>query len=221
MGDNPVIRPLCRDDRRAIRDICRDTADRGRPLSAQAVDSELLADLLTRYYTDVESRWSWVAEAAGCAVGYVLAAPDTWTFRRTLTWRIVPWAALRAVVRGVPFTPAFRHLVQGAVRRCGRGVWPVFSVPAGHPAHLHINLLPAYRGRGTGSALVRRCLAQLSDAGVAGVHATVRADHPDGCGFFERMDFKVLAFYDAMVPCEGGVQDVRVKVYGRRLAALR
>ena len=220
MGDNRVIRPLRREDRQAVRSICRDTADRGRPLSDQAIDPELLADVLTRFYTDVESRWSWVAEAEGRVIGYVLAAPDTRRFRRILTWRIMPWAVLRAVSRGFPFTPAFRHLVGGAVRRRGRGVWPDFPVPTGHPAHLHINLLSAYRGQGTGRELIRHSLAQLAAAGVAGVHATVRADHPDGCGFFERMDFKVFAFYDAMVPCEGGVEDVRVKVYGLRLATV-
>lgn len=39
-----------------------------------------------------------------------------------------------------------------------------------YPAHLHVNLAPADRNRGIGSALIQRFAADVASAGVLGVH---------------------------------------------------
>lgn len=218
MGDNTGIRPYRPEDRDAVRRICRDTAERGRPWPAGGIDPELLVDLLTRYYTDIDSRWNWVVETSTGVTGYVLAAADTRAFRRAMAWRIVPMALAQALCRGSLFSRPLARMVRVGLHQRGRDVRPDFPIPPGYPAHLHINLLDAHRGQGLGGQLIGRSAAQLRAAGIAGVHATVRADNPGACRFFERMDFKPLSHYDVILPSGRSVQSVRIVVYGRRLA---
>ena len=52
-------------DRAAVRRICCETADNGGPVEGFFRDRELVADLVTRYYTDFEPESCWVAEVAG------------------------------------------------------------------------------------------------------------------------------------------------------------
>ena len=56
------------------------------------------------------------------------------------------------------------------------------------PAHLHINLAPAYRNRGLGKALIAAFVATAAAAGVAGVHVVTGKSMRNvrfykGCGF--------------------------------------
>ena len=219
MDSDIVIRPYQVSDRSAVRQICLNTANRGQPLPTGGLDGQLVADLVTRYYTDIDSRWNWVAEERGQVIGYVTTALDTHAFRRAMAWRIAPVAVCRAIFRGLFFSPVFWNLAQVFVRRLGRNITPHFPVPARYPAHLHINLMEGYRGRGVGERLIAATATQLTAQQISGVHATVRADNPGACRFFERMDFTAIDHYDVVLPYEGGIQDVAVIVYGRWLAA--
>lgn len=96
MREDVVIRPYRASDRAAIRQICNETADRGEPIEGLFGDRELVADLVTKYYTDAESQTSWMAEMEGQVVGYLTGALDTRVYHRALRWRIVPAALPRA-----------------------------------------------------------------------------------------------------------------------------
>ena len=59
-----------------------------------------------------------------------------------------------------------------------------------YPAHLHVNVAPAFRGGGLGAALVAAFAAHVRDAGAAGMHVVTRADARNvrfyrRCGFVE------------------------------------
>jgi GNAT superfamily N-acetyltransferase len=59
-----------------------------------------------------------------------------------------------------------------------------------YPAHLHLNLAPAFRGRGLGAELIAAFAAHARDAGAAGMHVVTRADARNvrfyvRCGFAE------------------------------------
>jgi GNAT superfamily N-acetyltransferase len=59
-----------------------------------------------------------------------------------------------------------------------------------YPAHLHVNLAPAFRGKGLGALLVEAFAAHARDAGATGVHVVTRADARNvrfysRCGFAE------------------------------------
>lgn len=217
MNDGIVIRLYASGDRASVRRICQDTADRGGPVTGFYPDGELVADLVTRYYTDIEPRYSWVAEAEGRVIGYVTAALDTHAFRRTLNWRIGPWAVLKAIGRGALFTRPAWNMLRAAFKPRGQKVIPHPPLPPAYPAHVHLNIAEGFRGHHVGERLMEAALAQMAARGIPGVHAGVRADNPRACAFFEHMDFQAIGHYDVILPTQGGSQVVRNTLYGRRL----
>jgi GNAT superfamily N-acetyltransferase len=80
------------------------------------------------------------------------------------------------------------------------------------PAHLHINLAPAYRGHGLGQALIAAFAAQAMAAGVAGVHV-VTGKGMRNVRFYERCGFEFVA----SAPWNGR----EVVLLGKELAAGR
>lgn len=218
MSDEITIRPLHPKDRTAVRQICCDTADAGAPLENFFTDRELVADLVTRYYTDYCRDYSWVVELDGRIAGYLTAAPDTAAFKRTLQWRIVPGAFLRALFRGTFFTRSSAAMVRALILRKGQAIRPPFKPPSGYPAHLHIDLATYARNKGVGRILIDALISKLKTGGIPGVHVTVRTDNTSACAFFERMDFVILSHYSEILPAKEGVKDVQVTVYGRSIS---
>ena len=69
MGTDLRIRPYEPRDRAAVRQICCDTADAGQPVERFFPDREVIADLLTNYYTQFEPQSAFVADNGSGAVG--------------------------------------------------------------------------------------------------------------------------------------------------------
>ena len=187
-----IIRPYAAGDRAALRRICCDTADAGRRVEAFFDDRELIADLLTNYYTDFEPESAWVAEQAGEVVGYLTGCRDTGRFRRIMFGRIAPQALFKAFWRGTWWAASTRRLI-----RCNLPTWWRLlghrAIPlAGYPAHLHINLRPGMQGQGIGRQLINQFLAQLRAAGIPGVHLSAREDNMAALAFFEKRGFARL-----------------------------
>jgi ribosomal protein S18 acetylase RimI-like enzyme len=61
-----------------------------------------------------------------------------------------------------------------------------------YPAHLHIDLLPAFQGNGHGRALMDTFCAAMADAGTAGVHVSVVRENVRAFGFYDRLGFTRL-----------------------------
>jgi ribosomal protein S18 acetylase RimI-like enzyme len=203
-------------DRQAVREISYETADGGEPGTSIHRDRELIADLLTRYYTDFEPESLLVADAEGKAVGYAAGCLDTRKQLDVTLKRIFPRAILAAVLRGAPFRLDSWRLVERALnvyRLAGaeRGV-----DLAQYPAHLHVDILKGYRGRRVGGELVERFLAYASSVGAAGIHLSVREDNAPARRFFEKYGFIALAKQPTLlVPrARGTLYSV---VYGRKL----
>lgn len=184
-------------DRAALREIACETADVAFP------DREILADLLTRYYTDIAPQHSWVAEDAGHIVGYLTGCLDTRRYLRAMATRIVPAALCKALARGRlgQFGPLLRR-PKGDFRRT--------QILAEYPAHLHVNFRPSHRGRGGGGELIERFLRQAAEAGVAGVHAGVSETNEAGRRFFEKFGFVALG----REPRVGGAFTI---LYGKKI----
>lgn len=212
-----IIRSFRIDDRTSIRRICAETADAGEPLENFYSDRELVSDLMTRYYTDHASDYSWVAELDGKVVGYLTAAPDTRAFQKSLHWSIGPQAFVRALGRGLLLRRENWAMMLAWVRRKGQMIRPPFRIPDAYPAHLHINLMKQARGHHAGQELIARLIQKLKDDHIPGVHATARADNAGACAFFEHLDFTPISEYYETLPAKTGVRDVSVKVYGRKI----
>ena len=91
------------------------------------------------------------------------------------------------------------------------------------PAHLHIDLLPEWQGRGYGRQLMRTFLEALRDGGVPSVHLVMATANKPARAFYDRMGFeeidrcvveKALSAYEAHRPTKArlvvqGVNDRR------------
>ena len=181
-----IVRQYEARDRAAVRAICCDTADAGAPIDRHFPDREVFADVLTRYYTDFAPAASWVAEENGKVVGYLTGCLDTRQFLRTMAWRIVPAALVKAVAHG----SLWHRFVRQNLRRPAsqrRQLMKEF------PAHLHLNLREGHRHHGAGQQLLEKFLAQ---AGHLGIHAGVGETNLAGRKFFERAGFVIIGRED-------------------------
>jgi GNAT superfamily N-acetyltransferase len=80
-----------------------------------------------------------------------------------------------------------------AVRFSDIGYNKTFAhLTAAYPAHLHVNLAPAYRNSGIGAALVSAFAADAARAGAQGVHVVTSAKSRN-VGFYARNGFAELA----------------------------
>jgi GNAT superfamily N-acetyltransferase len=189
MGTGLHIRPYEPRDRAAVRKICADTADAGQPVERFFPDREVIADLLTNYYTEFEPQSAFVADNGSGAVGYLMGCLDTKRFTRVEVWRIAPLVLVKALVRGTLWHPQAVRLFRANI-----GIWLTSGRRSGptldeYPAHLHINLQDGFRGQRGGQRLVEAFFARARAAGVRGVHAGVSANNPRACHFFEGLGF--------------------------------
>jgi GNAT superfamily N-acetyltransferase len=61
------------------------------------------------------------------------------------------------------------------------------------PAHLHIGLLPNWRRKGIGSALMSAFETYLQHQNVPGYHLYASSFHPQGIAFYRKLNLKALA----------------------------
>lgn len=209
-----LIRPYQPGDRETVRRICCDTADAGQPVENFFHDREFIADIVTRYYTDLEPQFSWVAEHEGQVMGYLHGCLDSQRFMQVETWRIVPVAILSVVARGALFRRETWRWFRAMLSSGGsRSRLPV----AEYPAHLHVNVDKQARGRLVGPRLVERFFEQVKAAGCVGVHASVRGDNEGGRKFFERLGFTEVARYPMIVPKRDGRLETYSVIYGKKM----
>jgi len=187
----PLVRPYEPADRAAVRHICFVTGLMGEPFAGQWRDEESFADLFSSYYTDREPESALVVELDGSVQGYLLGCVDS-------AAAVNPAAmALRHVVRrGIAFRPGTAGIVWRSVADVVTDLARRRTTPSRldfaderWPAHLHIDLLDAVRGRGAGPALVARWLDTLRELGVRGCHLQTMAENARAIEFFERHGF--------------------------------
>lgn len=212
---NVVIRPYEARDRAAVRHICCETADRGEPVESFFSDRELVADLVTRYYTDFEPETSWVAERDGRVVGYLTGALDTARHERVMARRILAPAIFGALRRGALWRRETWRMIS-VLPQALRGFAHRRHIPLGdYPAHLHIDLLGEGRGQHIGHRLMAVFLERLRTAGARGTHASVRGDNASACAFFEHLAFRRAGEYSTVLFHQGRKTHVPVVIYAR------
>ncbi|WP_078944723.1 GNAT family N-acetyltransferase [Streptomyces flavochromogenes] len=189
METAPFVRRYRPSDRAELADICVKTAHEGGDSSPLYPDPELMPVLFAYPYVELEPDFAFVLDdGAGRAVGYVLGVPDTAGFAARFREEWLPRAAERfPAPAGVPCTPAEsmavllhtpEHMVRGEL--------------TGHPAHLHIDLLPSWQGRGYGRALMDTLLAALHAHGVPAVHLCMVQANTAARAFYDRLGFEAL-----------------------------
>ena len=212
-----VIRPYERSDRSAVREICFETADRGRPMAVLCPDREAVADLLTRYYTDWEPWSTWVACIDGQVIGYLTGSLNTRRYQRVMRTWIVPEVLGQALLRGALLHRSTWQLVRAAWMTWQQGGFRRLHPPQGYPAHFHLNIRERFRGAQVGHKLVERFCAHTEAAHVPGIHLSAREDNINACRFFERLDFRSVGRYPVVLPEEGSYRMHYTVVYAKPL----
>jgi len=194
------IHPYKQADRNAVREIAFETSQRASDGSLLLTDRQLLADILTTYYTDYEPWSCWVAVKDGMVIGYLSGCTNTSRYNRLIALRVLPVTVISAVARGTLWRMETWRMLN-ALLQTGFVRLRKDKVDLGpYPAHLHINLSSAARGGGLGRKLVARFLEQLSELQVAGVHASVRADNEAALGFFMHIGFQPIGQLGLVLP---------------------
>ncbi|WP_081238546.1 GNAT family N-acetyltransferase [Streptomyces viridosporus] len=193
----PAIRPYRPDDRPALDDVCVRTAHNGGDSRPFYRDPGILPVIFAAPYVHLEPELAFVLDdGRGRAVGYVLGTADTPRFAEAFRTAWLPLVADRhPEPSGTPGTPdeAMARLLHHPERM-------VVPELAAYPAHLHIDLLSEWQGRGYGRRLMRTFLTALRDRGVPSVHLVMVAANRPARIFYDR-----VGFHEIDVPLDDSV----------------
>ncbi|MFF3448791.1 GNAT family N-acetyltransferase [Streptomyces sp. NPDC002667] len=193
MNPSPFLRAYRSTDRAAVADVCVSTADEGGDSRALYPDEELMPTLFAEPYCVLEPELAFVLDdGRGRAVGYVVGTGDTAGFAARFRDTWIPRVAHRYPAPTTPpRTPA--EVMIGLLHTPERMVLPEL---AGHPAHLHIDLLPDFQRRGHGRALMHTFLTALHDRGVPMVHLGMVTANRPARAFYDRLGFHEIPVAD-------------------------
>lgn len=167
--------------------VCLLTGAGGADASALHGDPDLLGHLWAGPYLAFPDAVTRVLRDEQGVAGYSLAVADTRAFEQ---WVEQVWLPpLRAShPLGSGSTPADAAIIEQLHHpsRADTGLL------AGHPAHLHVDLLPRLQGQGWGRRVVEAVLEALADAGAPGVHLGVDEANTSAHRFYERLGFTAL-----------------------------
>ncbi|MCF1599250.1 GNAT family N-acetyltransferase [Streptomyces muensis] len=187
------IRRYRPEDREAVEDICVRTAHEGGDSRPYYKDPGIFPTAFAIPYVVLEPDLAFVLDdGSGRAVGYVLGAADTPRFVADFRSEWLPLAAGRyPEPSGPPSTPD--ETMIGLLHHPERMLVPEV---AAYPAHLHIDLLPEWQGRGHGRALLRTLFRALQDKGVPAVHLSMVTANTPARAFYDRMGFHEIEVPD-------------------------
>lgn len=187
----PEIRPAGPADRAALARVAHATGYFGASAERYFPDAELFARLWVDPYLAGVGCCNLVAEAEGAVVGYVVGACDLPRYRRHLAGQVPHLVA--SLVRGE--FPRWRGCLPFLARAAR---WPGRSAPDDRfPAHLHVNLLTAARGRGVGRALLAAHLDCLARRGVVGVQLSTTTENAAAVALYAKLGFGVWREYES------------------------
>ncbi len=169
------IRPYEAKDRDAVRYICLNSDG---PCDADEKGQHFLLTTYCDYYIEREGHNCFVfADENDNAVGYILCAENFHAFREV-------------------FFSDFKTRI--APERISEHKWAEESIvlhekyAADYPAHLHIDLLPDYQGKGIGTQLMQTLSDHLRNKKCRGVMLTVFKHNTGAVRFYERYGFDCI-----------------------------
>ncbi|MEI6578533.1 MAG: GNAT family N-acetyltransferase [Eubacteriales bacterium] len=167
-----AIRPYESKDKENVREICLATGPKNAYEHKHRI---LLLACFCDYYVENEPQNCFVvADDNDDAVGYIMCAEDNRIYFKKFTEKYVP-----------------------AARKAGFGwgiaAWitniPLKYYVSKYPAHLHIDILPAYQHQGLGSRLMDALIANLKAKNVPSIMLVCGADNKNGLNFYKKYGF--------------------------------
>jgi ribosomal protein S18 acetylase RimI-like enzyme len=181
----PKIRGYRPSDLDAVYDICVRTADAGGDARGRFSDDRLVGDVFAAPYVTLEPQTARILDdGTGRAVGYIVGTADTEDFVRRYRAEWIP--AIEGRYDGSD------ERDQGLLALHGHPERMLVAEVAGYPAHLHIDLLPDWQGRGQGRALMSSFLDGLHAAGVPRVHLAMSPSNTAARAFYGRLGFSEI-----------------------------
>ncbi|MFD5798844.1 GNAT family N-acetyltransferase [Streptomyces diastatochromogenes] len=189
----PAIRAYHPADRDAVADICVRTAHNGGDSRALCPDPRLMPSIFAEPYCRFDPDLAFVLDdGAGRAVGYVVGTADTERFVKDFRRTWIPRLADRYPEPTAP-PRTFSEEMIGLLHRPERMLVPGL---AAYPAHLHIDLLPPWQGRGYGRQLMHTLLNALHAQGVPAVHLGMVTVNTAARAFYDRLGFHEIPVAD-------------------------
>ncbi|MFH0244639.1 GNAT family N-acetyltransferase [Streptomyces sp. HK10] len=191
-GGGPFVRPYRPQDREAVYDVCVRTADAGGDARGIYRNPDLMGDLFAGPYLWLEPRLAFVLDDGGRAAGYAIGTADTAAFAGAFRREWLPRVTGGYPRARRPATPD--EWMTELLYTPERMVLPEL---AGHPAHLHIDILPEHQRAGHGRALMCTLLDALRREGAGHVHLGMLTVNTGARRFYDRLGFRELAVPDA------------------------
>lgn len=183
------IRSYQEGDQKAIREISIESSIFSEHRNA-VFDDEILADLMTAYFTDYEPTSCFVAEKEGHVIGYLLGTKDIHKMQGKLKGRIIPGVVKDIFRKDQLFRKKNLMFIKNIVFSYLKGEFKVPDFSREYPATLHVNVASQSRGQNVGSYLVNYFLEFLKKERVSGIHFGVLSERAKK--FFLKLDFEVL-----------------------------
>ncbi|SEE19372.1 Acetyltransferase (GNAT) family protein [Streptomyces sp. 2231.1] len=190
----PLIRPYRPADRDEMADVCVRTAHNGGDSRAVHPDRRLMPAIFAEPYCHLDPDLAFVLDdGTGRTVGYIVGTADTGRFVEDFRRTWIPRLADRYPAPAVPPRTPSEEMIR-LLHHPERMLVPELGE---YPAHLHIDLLPPWQGRGHGRALLRTFLDALHGRGVQAVHLGMVTVNTAARAFYDRVGFHEIAVADA------------------------
>ena len=170
------IRKMRPSDLKEVEYVCRMTA--GPVCQKDPVVGYRLARMFSTYYVrECYDSCFVLVDDNDKVVGYILCEPDYKRYRKIFRKIDVPE-------------------IKKLDKKSGNQAW-LFPIPytffgMKYPAHLHIDILPAYQSKGIGSKLIKAFCDNLKEQNVKGVMLIVGTENEGARRFYERNGFTLL-----------------------------
>jgi ribosomal protein S18 acetylase RimI-like enzyme len=210
------VRPYNPADRAAVHRIAADTAFFGQSVEKTMDDRNLFCDAFYAYYTDVEPEHGWIATAGQEVVGFLMGCVETAGRGRRWLRHVLPRLVRRTLRGQYHIGKRTRTYLAALARAVLRGELPHVDLER-YPAHLHINVDAAWRGRGLGRSLMEAYLGQLRQLRVPGVHLETTSMNQVACQLYEKVGFELLEARPTRIWAHLVDQAVELRCYGMRL----
>lgn len=188
-----VPRPYDKGDREGIFHVCHKTGFFGEDASPQFKDAELFGLIFTSYYIDFEPESAFVAQEAKKIVGYIIGTDDTATQREYFDRLVIPKIVKRIFGHTLFHHPKdfFFILRLKGISKYEEEIYTPDFIER-YPAHLHINLLPGYQGKGLGTKLMTIFEKTMRGLDVRGIHLITSTENRKAVPFYRKMGYEVI-----------------------------
>lgn len=178
----PELRAYRPGDLPAMYHVCLLTGDAGRDASALYRDPDLLGHLYCGPYPTADPALTLVVADDEGVAGYLVGTADSTAFAgwQERHW----WPPLRERYPLGPDDGSADHRLVAQIHRP-----PLVVPPPGHPAHLHVDLLPRRQGQGWGRRLIAAFVGLLRERGVLGLHLEADPRNTGAIAFYQRLGF--------------------------------